>query len=234
MLLLPVLCVMHFPAMPGMSSAWTDASARWACTARAQMPSCGPCCSSGSLQTCCRTQASAQRSSTARRVLPLVERCRLAGTDHSCCGMRPRKEPAVPSKTIANASCLRVHVWQGGASRVDFILDTAAGGEMYVEVKSVTLAEPVLTRAANGPPAAGGSMQGDWIALFPDTVSDRAQRHVRELMSVVAAGKQAAVRPAPSLLAHARGLPLAAYMAVLHSACVQRWTHSMACSRPSR
>ena len=41
-------------------------SARWACTARVRMPLCGPCCSSGSLQTCCPTRLSAQRSSMAR------------------------------------------------------------------------------------------------------------------------------------------------------------------------
>lgn len=31
------------------------------------------------------------------------------------------------------------------------------------------------------------------IGLFPDTVSDRAQRHVRDLMGIVAGGGQAAV-----------------------------------------
>ncbi len=82
---------------------------------------------------------------------------------------------------------------------MDFVLDTEAGGELFVEVKSVTLAEPGQAPAADGP-TAGGSMQGEAIALFPDTVSDRAQRHVRELMSVVAAGKQAAVRAAPFVL----------------------------------
>ena len=30
---------------------------------------------------------------------------------------------------------------QGGKSRIDFVLGTPGGGDMYVEVKSVTLAE---------------------------------------------------------------------------------------------
>lgn len=36
-------------------------------------------------------------------------------------------------------------VLQGGKSRVDFVLDTLEGGEMHVEVKSVTLAAPLLS-----------------------------------------------------------------------------------------
>ena len=40
----------------------------------------------------------------------------------------------------------------------------------------------------------GGCAEGPArIGLFPDTVSDRAQRHVKDLMGIVAAGGQAAV-----------------------------------------
>lgn len=63
----------------------------------------------------------------------------------------------------------------GGASRVDFVLDKADGGEVYVEVKSVTLAE--------------NDGEKGRIALFPDTVSTRALRHVTELAAVVKQGK---------------------------------------------
>ncbi|EIE20991.1 SfsA-domain-containing protein [Coccomyxa subellipsoidea C-169] len=63
---------------------------------------------------------------------------------------------------------------EGGKSRVDFVLETPDGGSMYVEVKS-----------------GGASEHAPKIALFPDTVSDRAQRHVRDLMGIVAAGGQA-------------------------------------------
>jgi DNA-binding sugar fermentation-stimulating protein len=50
--------------------------------------------------------------------------------------------------------------------------------------------------AAPPAPAAGGAQAqaqgGGMIALFPDTVSERAQKHMRELMGVVAAGHEAA------------------------------------------
>ncbi len=36
-------------------------------------------------------------------------------------------------------------------------------------------------------------VSGARIGLFPDTVSERAQRHVRELIDIVASGKEAAV-----------------------------------------
>lgn len=53
-------------------------------------------------------------------------------------------------------------------SRVDFVL--SSGEELcYAEVKSVTLAQ---------------DYERGKIALFPDTVSVRAQRHVRELMKI--------------------------------------------------
>lgn len=61
------------------------------------------------------------------------------------------------------------------ASRIDFLL---SGGELpdcYIEVKSVTLLE--------------GQGQG----YFPDTVSVRAQKHVRELIACREAGYRAAI-----------------------------------------
>jgi sugar fermentation stimulation protein A len=63
-------------------------------------------------------------------------------------------------------------------SRVDFILSTTGADgavvhEKYVEVKSVTLASSV-----------GG---GSRCAVFPDTVSTRAQKHVTELTELVEA-----------------------------------------------
>jgi sugar fermentation stimulation protein A len=65
-------------------------------------------------------------------------------------------------------------------SRVDFCLERGKGGiQCLAEVKSVTLAED--------------TEEGIRIALFPDTVSIRAQRHVRELMKVVEKGGEAAL-----------------------------------------
>jgi sugar fermentation stimulation protein A len=57
-------------------------------------------------------------------------------------------------------------------SRIDFMLQAEDRPECYIEVKSVTLAEQ-----KNG--------------YFPDAVTLRGQKHLRELMSVAAAGKRA-------------------------------------------
>jgi sugar fermentation stimulation protein A len=55
-------------------------------------------------------------------------------------------------------------------SRVDFVLEGGRRKSCYVEVKNVTAA------------VKGG------VALFPDCVSDRGSRHLRELMRIKAAG----------------------------------------------
>jgi sugar fermentation stimulation protein A len=61
-----------------------------------------------------------------------------------------------------------------GKSRFDFLLGTGAADRMLLEVKSVTLVE------------------GD-RALFPDAVTARGARHVRELAAAKAEGYEAAV-----------------------------------------
>lgn len=58
------------------------------------------------------------------------------------------------------------------SSKIDFMLQADDRPECYIEVKSVTLAEK-----DNG--------------YFPDAVTLRGQKHLRELMSVAAAGKRA-------------------------------------------
>jgi sugar fermentation stimulation protein A len=55
-------------------------------------------------------------------------------------------------------------------SRVDLVLEEPGRAPCYVEVKNVTAA------------ASGG------VALFPDCVSDRGARHLRELMRIKASG----------------------------------------------
>lgn len=52
-----------------------------------------------------------------------------------------------------------------GRSRIDFLLADAVGRQMALEVKSVTLVE-------------------DGVALFPDAVTERGVRHLRELAEV--------------------------------------------------
>jgi len=62
-------------------------------------------------------------------------------------------------------------------SRIDLLLDSPADPtsiSCYVEVKNVTLVD-------------------DGIARFPDAVSARASKHLRELMSMVRAGRRAVI-----------------------------------------
>lgn len=58
-------------------------------------------------------------------------------------------------------------------SRIDLLLEGAAG-RCYVEVKNVTLVE-------------------DGLALFPDAVTERGQKHLRELMEVVRNGDRGVI-----------------------------------------
>lgn len=59
-------------------------------------------------------------------------------------------------------------------SKVDFLLSNSDHAQMYLEVKSVTLAQ-------NG------------LGLFPDTVTARGQKHLRELTSMALQGNNAGI-----------------------------------------
>lgn len=58
-------------------------------------------------------------------------------------------------------------------SRIDLLLEDDERGLCYVEVKNVTLDK------------------GDGLAMFPDAVTSRGAKHLRELMAMVAAGHRA-------------------------------------------
>ncbi|MDY1036969.1 DNA/RNA nuclease SfsA [Enterobacteriaceae bacterium RIT714] len=76
---------------------------------------------------------------------------------------------------LAGYSSLKGEVKYGEeGSRIDFMLQADERPECYIEVKSVTLAD-----RDNG--------------YFPDAVTLRGQKHLRELMSVAAAGKRAVI-----------------------------------------
>lgn len=85
-------------------------------------------------------------------------------------------EEAIINGTIselADHSQLRREVKYGQEnSKIDFHLIDAKGQETYIEVKSVTLLE---------------LQQG----FFPDTVTVRGQKHLRELMNIAAQGHRA-------------------------------------------
>lgn len=77
-------------------------------------------------------------------------------------------------RELADYPSVRGEVMAGEGFRVDFLLSGAPGKTAcYLEVKNVTAA-----------------VQGG-IALFPDAVSERASRHLRELMQRVRSGERA-------------------------------------------
>lgn len=74
---------------------------------------------------------------------------------------------------LARYSGVRAEVAYGTRSRVDFLLTEHGLPDAYVEIKNVHLLR-----------------QDDW-AEFPDCVTDRGAKHLRELMEVRAAGARA-------------------------------------------
>jgi sugar fermentation stimulation protein A len=74
---------------------------------------------------------------------------------------------------LAGYGSVRPEVRYGSASRVDFLLSGGGLPDAYLEVKNVHLRR-----------------EGDW-AEFPDSVTVRGARHLRELAGVAAAGHRA-------------------------------------------
>lgn len=76
---------------------------------------------------------------------------------------------------LSGYSTLRSEVKYGAErSRIDFMLQADSRPDCYIEVKSVTLAEKDF-------------------GYFPDAITERGQKHLRELMSVAAEGKRAVI-----------------------------------------
>lgn len=76
---------------------------------------------------------------------------------------------------FAMYDALRSEVKYGAeGSRIDFLLQAQGRRDCYIEVKSVTLAE-------------------QQSGYFPDAVTLRGQKHLRELMSVAASGDRAVI-----------------------------------------
>ena len=76
-------------------------------------------------------------------------------------------------KALAGYQSLRREVRYGEASRIDVLLEDARKGRCYVEIKNVHM----MRRAG--------------LAEFPDCVTERGAKHLRELSQMVAQGHRA-------------------------------------------
>lgn len=74
---------------------------------------------------------------------------------------------------LSGYASLRGEVPYGEHSRLDFML-SGESGDCFIEVKNVTLVDGQR-------------------ALFPDAVTTRGQKHLRDLMEIVAAGKRGVI-----------------------------------------
>ncbi|MHA1538199.1 MAG: DNA/RNA nuclease SfsA [Alphaproteobacteria bacterium] len=127
------------------------------------------------------------RSDNPKRKLPLT--LELIETPSGLVGINPMlanrlAEEAIESGRIATLDgydSLRREVRYGENSRIDLLLEAPGRPPCHVEVKSVTLRRP--------PDGAGESAPG--LAEFPDAVTTRGAKHLRELTAVVEAGGRA-------------------------------------------
>ena len=106
----------------------------------------------------------------------------LASSDGAWVGVHTGRANALAQEAIEAgvirelAGCARIRreVPYGENSRIDLLLEGDGVAPCYVEVKSVTLGR-------------GG------VALFPDAVTERGAKHLRELMAAVERGARAAM-----------------------------------------
>lgn len=104
-----------------------------------------------------------------------VEGGTLVGTNTSMANSLARE--GIEKNLIAELQgykSVRQEVPYGNGSRIDLLLEDGAGADCYVEVKNVTMAV-------------------DRVAYFPDSISERATKHLLELGGVVSAGDRAVV-----------------------------------------
>lgn len=91
-------------------------------------------------------------------------------------------------KELQGYETLKMEVKYGDEnSRIDIFL-TGNNKNVYVEVKNTTLLEPTI----DGAPDENGSLE-EGVGYFPDSVSDRASKHLRELMRMVEQGNEAVI-----------------------------------------
>lgn len=124
------------------------------------------------------------RSDNPKRKLPLT--LELIETPWGLVGINPMLANRLAEEAIGNGriealagyTSLRREVRYGENSRIDLLLEADGRPPCYVEVKSVTL--------RRSPPGADHG-----LAEFPDAVTTRGTKHLRELAAVVRGGGRA-------------------------------------------
>jgi sugar fermentation stimulation protein A len=75
---------------------------------------------------------------------------------------------------LSGYTTVRAEVKTSDHTRLDLMLEDEAGGRCYVEIKNCTLVE-------------------DGLAMFPDAVTTRGQKHLEELVMLAAQGHRAVI-----------------------------------------
>lgn len=127
------------------------------------------------------------RSDNPKRKLPLT--LELIETDTGLVGINPMlanriAEEAIASgriETLGGYTGIRREVRYGENSRIDLLLEADGRPPCYVEVKSVTLRRSPDTGIDTAP----------GLAEFPDAVTTRGAKHLRELSAIVQNGGRA-------------------------------------------
>ncbi|WP_374763731.1 DNA/RNA nuclease SfsA [Yunchengibacter salinarum] len=137
------------------------------------------CANSGSMLGCAPEGARVWLSANTNPRAKLDWRWELVEVGGALVGINTNRPNAVVAEAIADGTIaplkgyerLRREVRYGENSRIDILLEDG-GRRAYVEVKNVTLA-------------------GDGVARFPDAITARGRKHLRELMAMVDAGHRA-------------------------------------------
>jgi sugar fermentation stimulation protein A len=140
------------------------------------------CANTGSMRACCepgRTVFISRHNSPARRLAYTFE---LIAMPASLVGVntgvpnRLVRDAVIAGKikSLAGYASVRQEVPYGTGSRIDLLLEDRQGGRCFIEIKNCTLVE-------------------DGIARFPDAVTARGLKHLRELQQQVRNGNRCVI-----------------------------------------
>ena len=141
------------------------------------------CPNTGSMRACLAPESPCWYSVSASKTRKYPETWEIATTpDGFLAGINTHRANGLVAEllsskgvaSLAGYDGMRAEVKYGSEnSRIDFLLAAEGLPDCYVEVKNVTLHE------------------GDGMGYFPDAVSSRGAKHLRELMAMVALGHRA-------------------------------------------